>query len=171
METWRQKWAWQFRRAQCSVPKPVALVLSATPKAGTNVEVKFCWLNSHEFPLYTVPNCFLFRGWVLIEAWPSWEVYFIRLDFLKRNSGDMRVCQGWHQHTVSLTGRGEVYMSKCFASENAELILLMGFIKNIDSWRVVIVTGWATAMPGWGCTCSMAQVPANSFQRPELRRP
>ena len=41
---WRQKWAWQFRRAQCSVPKPVALALSATPKAGTNVEVKWSLL-------------------------------------------------------------------------------------------------------------------------------
>ena len=34
MEKWRQKWVWQFRRGQCSVPKPVALALSATPKAG-----------------------------------------------------------------------------------------------------------------------------------------
>ena len=35
---WRQKWVWQFRRAQCSVPKPVALALSATPKAGNFVD-------------------------------------------------------------------------------------------------------------------------------------
>jgi len=38
MEKWRQKWVWQFRRAQCSVPKPVALALSATPKAGNFVD-------------------------------------------------------------------------------------------------------------------------------------
>ena len=95
---------------------------------------------------YDVPNCFFFGSRVFIEAWPSWEVYSIRLDFLD-------ACRHLQFHedvafrTVSLSGIGElVHITckmfckwKCWANL---LILLMGFIKTL-----ILEELWLQAAP------------------------